>query len=67
MCWHVHTQHSAQIESLLTGNDKIKSGRKKGERTTEGGEIIFEQLEVGGRDRGGDEREKWQGTKRNEQ
>lgn len=24
------TQHSAQIESLLTGNDKIKRGRNKG-------------------------------------
>ena len=64
MFTNTHTQHSAQIVSLLTGNDKIKRGRKKGERTTGGSEIIFEQLRVEG---GGDEREKWQGKKRNEQ
>lgn len=58
MCSQIraHTTLSADTESLLTGNDKIKRGRKKkGERTTGGGEIIFEQLGV----EGGDERLVW--------
>lgn len=42
----MHTQYSALVESLLTGNDKIKRWETKGEEDDKGGEIIFEQSEV---------------------